>query len=368
MKSATPTQCSGRAGLATALAIALASLSTPSAVRAQVSENRSVSRSRVIRTEITPALRLSVRRGLDWIVAEEKRTSSFRTDERPVAACALAGLAILTGGYSPDVGPEKMTQALRRITESLLRYQDEKTGYFDDVNKSLMYGHGFATLFLAQLYGTGSGDSKTIRRALERAIQLIERSQTKEGAWDYAPTSSSLFAQGGDTSIAVCQTLALRAASNLGLTVDKGTIALAKQYITRAQRSDGGFAYRMSGPARFTSSAFPRSAAGVCILYSLGDYSSSSLRKGLDYLEARSRYKNDLFPHYAHYYCSQAFFQVGGRRWREYFEWVRETLIRYQLADGSWKRSRSEPSAVVRTGMALIVLQLPYRFLPIHER
>jgi hypothetical protein len=62
-----------------------------------------------------------------------------------------------------------------------------------------------------------------------------------------------------------------------------------------------------------------------------------------------------------------AMFQAGGKYWKEYFPWIREELIAMQLGDGSWPEHRRE-SSIQGTVMALIVLQLPYRFLPIHER
>ncbi len=330
--------------------------------------SRGASSRRVIREEITPQLRISVHKGLKWLVAEQTRTLSFTTSEFPVAANALTGLALLTGGFTDRSGPQDWTAALDDVTRTILSFQQNSSGYIDDGDRGRMYGHGFATLFLAQLYGMSHGDHERIRDALERAVRLIERSQTKEGAWDYVPWTEGFRANGGDTSIAVCQTMALRAASNLGIPVDTTVRSRAKRFIERAQRSNGSFRYRMSGPPLIGVSPFPRSAAGVCILYSLGDYSSSRLRSGVIYLQKNYRYTG-AFPHYAQYYCAQAFFQVGGSAWKEYFPWVRERLIRYQdKKDGFWPASKSEPSAVVRTAMALIVLQLPYRFLPIHER
>ena len=59
-------------------------------------------------------------------------------------------------------------------------------------------------------------------------------------------------------------------------------------------------------------------------------------------------------------------FQAGGRYWRQYFPYVRGELLRKQRRDGSWE-GRVDESAQ-STAMALIVLQIPYRFLPIFER
>jgi len=48
-----------------------------------------------------------------------------------------------------------------------------------------MYGHGFATLFLGEIYGMTHDD--TVKEKLERAVRLIERSQNPEGGWRYQP-------------------------------------------------------------------------------------------------------------------------------------------------------------------------------------
>ena len=228
-----------------------------------------------------------------------------------------------------------------------------------------MYGHGFATLYLAELYGESAGRDRTIRDSLQRAIRVIERSQHREGGWDYLPNKKG----DSDTSITVCQTMALRAARNLGLSVSARVIRHAQLYISKAQNSDGGFRYRSQDVPGMKGSAFPRSAAGVCILYSLGDYSSEKIRRGIEYLE-RNYTKYNEFPFYAQYYCSQAMFQVGGARWNRYYEWVSDRLLRDQHDDGSWRSKplQLEKNVAQTTAMALIVLQLPYRLLPIHER
>ena len=91
------------------------------------------------------------------------------------------------------------------------------------------------------------------------------------------------------------------------------------------------------------------------------------MREGIRYLERNYR-RDSNYPHYGHYYCAQAMFQVGGRLWREYFEFASELIIRTQRDGGDWGVGSAEKSRAARTAMSLIVLQLPYRFLPIHER
>ena len=352
-----------------ALAILGAALTAPPAAPAQ---GDSGTRKRAIRDEITPELRLGVSRGFDALLAGED-TKGELDPTFPVAANALGGLAFLAGGYTDTTGPLAYTQALKRITTALLARQNPK-GYFDD-RKSLMYGHGFATLYLAELYGTTANRNAELREALERAVRVIEVSQSDTGGWDYGPAPEFDGPRGSrhrtsDTSITVCQTMALRAARGLGIRVEEAVIARARKYIAEAQNDDGGFSYRNQLGGRYfrDSSAFPRSSAGVCILYSLGSYDTEAIRKGFDYVNRNYRWPwSNKFPYYAHYYCAQAMFQAGGTYWAEYFTWVRDRLLERQKPDGSWRAALLENDTQA-TAMALIILQLPYRFLPIHER
>ena len=50
-----------------------------------------------------------------------------------------------------------------------------------------------------------------------------------------------------------------------------------------------------------------------------------------------------------------------------YFTRLRELLIRYQRADGSWP-NETGPGAAFSTAMACLILEIPYDFLPIFHR
>lgn len=319
---------------------------------------------RPMRGEITTESRLATKLGFKYLLDRRLRPSGDFDGEFPVAVNGLVGLAFLAGGYTERAGPPEYTAALRRCTDALLQRQND-AGYFED-GRSQMYGHGFATLYIAELYGMGGDREKRLQDALRRAVRVIEQSQGRDGGWDYEPLGGRRTGA-SDTSITVCQTMALRAARNLGITVDKGVVNAARRYIERAQNPDGGFRYRSEQTIfRDDSSEFPRSAAGVCILYSLGEYNSRAIRRGFDYLKEHC-WSPNLFPYYAQYYCAQAMFQAGGRYWRDYYPRMRDILIQEQLRDGSWEANARENDAQA-TAMALIILQLPHRLLPILER
>src|SRR6185295_18529587 len=77
-----------------------------------------------------------------------------------------------------------------------------------------MYGHGFAALALAEVYGMTR--RKDIKAKLQSAIKLIEDTQTRsgpnEGGWRYQPMQGD-----ADISVTIVQILALRGAKNAGL-------------------------------------------------------------------------------------------------------------------------------------------------------
>jgi hypothetical protein len=57
---------------------------------------------------------------------------------------------------------------------------------------------------------------------------------------------------------------------------------------------------------------------------------------------------------------------AGGEHWRAWWPAIREELLARQGADGSW--SDGQNGNAYGTAMALIVLQMPKRYLPIFQR
>ena len=103
-----------------------------------------------------------------------------------------------------------------------------------------MYGHGFATMFLAECYGMSPRPE--LREKLAKAVKIIVNSQNKEGGWRYQPVRAD-----ADISVTVCEIMALRAARNAGLFVPNETIDRAIDYVKRSQNADGGFMYMIQG-------------------------------------------------------------------------------------------------------------------------
>jgi hypothetical protein len=307
--------------------------------------------------EITPGSRQMVERGLAYLAENQSENGSFNADRygQHVGVTALACMAFMADGHLPDRG--RYGDVVKRGLEFILNNAHETGLIAADTSHGPMYGHGFATLFLGEVYGM-TGDRR-VREALIKAVNLVVTTQNPEGGWRYHPRPVD-----ADISVTICQVMALRSARNAGINVPKQTIERAITYVRQCQNtSDGGFRYMLHSGG----SAFPRSAAGVASLYYAGVYEDDALTKGLAYLLEQRRGITGRFSHYyyGHYYAVQAMFLAGGQYWEQWYPQIRHELLEQQTPDGGWS---SDHGDVYATSMALLILQIPNRLLPIFQR
>jgi hypothetical protein len=308
--------------------------------------------------EITPELERVVARGLEALAKRQQADGSYNGGGADVAITALAGIAFMADGNLPSRG--KYGQNVQRALDFVLSQAQESGMLSAADSNGNMYAHGFATLFLAEVYGM-TGD-EMVKERLQKAIRLIHQAQNREGGWRYTPQPID-----ADVSVTICQVMALRAARDAGIKVEKATIDKAIEYVKKCQNDDGGFSYMANGGGG--GSIFPRSAAGVATLFYAGIYEGEEINKGIAYVEQFLPGKggpgtDGMIGHYyyGHYYAVQSMFLAGGEHWRNWFPAIRSELIRSQAANGMWSGDVSEDYA---TSMALIILQMPKRYLPV---
>jgi hypothetical protein len=316
---------------------------------------------------ITPETQQAIDAGLAYLAGrQDNRDGSYgsmASSRRRIAVTALAGMAFLSSGNTPGRG--KYGTNVQKAVDFLLSRVQPNGFIFDDGNTGHgpMYDHGFATLFLGEIYGMTK--TPRVRDGLQRAVQLIINSQNKEGGWRYEPDSKD-----ADLSVTICQVMALRAARNAGIFVPKETIDRCIEYVRKCQTVEGGFRYQLSTTWQVT---FGLTAAGVVALYSGGVYEGKPIEAGLRYLEryrpglAMRQPSNHYF--YSHYYAVQAMWHAGGERWKQWYPDVRDELLQFPFhtSTGGWR----DPSAYgdeYATAMALLILQTPNNYLPIFQR
>ena len=319
-----------------------------------------------MRNEITPELDEAVNRGLAYLVTEQGVDGSFGSGRygKNIAVTALSCLALMADGNIPGRGP--YGENVRKGLEFVLSSSTETGLLAADSTNGPMYGHGFAALFLGEVYGMTQGGGETtqstrVHEALVKACRLIERSQNNEGGWRYNPVPYD-----ADVSVTICQIMALRSARNAGIEVPKETIDKAVEYVRQCQNPDGGFRYQLTSGF----SAWPRSAAGVASLYYAGIYQDDAIERGQNYLisQALPGATNAPGAHYfyGHYYSVQTMYLAGGEYWARWWPAIRTELTDRQQKDGSWADPSVGPA--YGTAMALIILQMPKRFLPIFQK
>jgi hypothetical protein len=303
----------------------------------------------------------AVRNGLAYLAKRQNPDGAFGDNEyrSNAAICALCGMAFLANGSVPGRGPYGLQ--VQRCVDFVL-YHSQESGFIcapEGASRGPMYGHGFATLFLAEVYGMARRSQ--VRSAVAKAVRLIVDTQNEEGGWRYDPRRFD-----ADISVTVCQVMALRAARNAGIFVPNTTIDQAVAYIRRCQNGDGGFTYRAAQP---DVSGFARSAAALVALYGAGIYEGAELRKCLEYLAQHPPRENDSiqqYYYYGHYYAAQAMWFAGGEHWRAWYPAIRDVLLRQQEEeDGSWY---DKINSEYGTAMAVLTLHMPSSHLPIFQR
>ena len=341
--------------------------------------------------DITREQELAVEAGLAWLSDHQNADGSWTSkvgfklnnsykytlaDRGHVGVTALAGMAFLAGGHLPGRGVhgDAVDRALNFVLSCV-----QEDGYITYAG-TRMYSHAFATLFLAEIYGMTHRED--VRIKLQKSVDFIVKCQNTEGGWRYVP-----LARESDMSIVVCQVLALRAARNIGIRVPKSTIDRAARYVVdsavtkstssgfgvpRYRSEIGTFRYQKDVSSR---SSFPLTAAGVTALHGLGIYSDELIRKGVDYLNKEidpfnRRWGGRLghyFFWYGHYYGVQAMYTQGGRDWENYFTKLRSVLLEMQQPGGSWPNNEG-PGSAFGTATAVLILEIPFCFLPIFQR
>jgi len=308
--------------------------------------------------EITPELRQAVDKGLGYLAKIQAEDGSFSAERygRHVGVTALACMAFMADGHLPGRGV--YGAHVEKGLGFVLRNAHETGLIAANTSHGPMYGHGFATLFLGEVYGM-TGHPR-VREVLIKAVHLITTTQNHEGGWRYHPRPFD-----ADISVTICQIMALRSARNAGISVPKETIDRAIAYVRQCQNpADGGFRYMLHSGG----SAFPRSAAGVASLYYAGVYEDEAVTKGLECLLRQKQGLSDgSFGHYyyGHYYAVQAMYLAGGEYWQKWFPQIRRELLARQKPEGSWP---SDHGDTYGTSMALLILQIPNRLLPIFQR
>lgn len=308
--------------------------------------------------ELTEATDLAIERGFQYLLASQNADGSWSNPAGAfsMGATSLGLTAFMVKGHFPGFG--RHGAALDRAKEFLLKKAEESSsGYAGG-----MYEHGLFTLALSELWGmtANTEDNKRIQTALERAVQVILRSQSPLGGWRYQARPDA----GQDTSVTAMVFVSLASARQAGILVPTETIDRVVSYLRDHvwNEGSGGFGYQGGRPT-LACTAGGAYAAQLC-----GMRDTEWVQASIRYLENSPKVFNRKsigYYYYAHYYALQAMVQAGDEHYAKWYPQIRDALLALQKPDGSWQEGNGYPHT---TSMSIIMLGAPHRYIPIYQQ
>jgi hypothetical protein len=333
--------------------------------------------------EITAESEAAVDRGLRWLAANQGPEGNWGSND--LGLVAVGGLAFLSAGHMPGIGEhgEACERALSYVVKNA-----KPSGLLNIAAAQRdTYNHGLATFVLGQAYGM-TGDAR-VGKALDRALKLIARTQGPVGGWAYQAVP-----QDGDLSLSVMQAKALRSAVDSGFEIPPSVIEKAITNVRGHYTPKGGNprmpeAELKKLPGQFTyakgggNPTVAMAAAGVVCLQEFGQYDDWRIAKSMDRVAAeiakikpaKAHDGKMPFDAYTLNYVGQSLYQVGGPGWKQHYPALRDALVGSQVIDpknpandGKWAAGAhvgGKPGDLYGTAVAVFVLSIPNRYLPI---
>ena len=321
-----------------------------------------------------PESELAVENGLKWLANHQHPDGSWRLDFRKgpcqgrcgnpgtrevtTAATGLTLMAFLGAGYTHREGPyQQQVQAGLDYLESKMVKTDL---YGGNLTQGTMYAQGIAVIALSEAYIMTEDES--LRETIELGMRYIVTAQHDQGGWRYVP------GRPGDTTVTGWQIMALKSCSIAGLDVPPQTLNQARKFLASVgSDSDGFYGYQ-------NKSKDPTSTAiGLLVQMFLGwDTADRAMFNGTRYLNKLGPSKNNI---YFNYYATLTLFHARHSGWDSWNEEMRDYLIETQSnsghESGSWffpERYGSVGGRLYTTAMAIMILEVYYRYLPLFDR
>ncbi len=318
--------------------------------------------------------RKTVQKALDYLAKAQKNDGlgggywEGKDGKFRVSLTALSGMALLMEGSTMRSGrySKHIRKAVRWIT-SQVHNGPPRQGLIGRVRKkeqySYMYGHGYATTFLAKVYAgeTNQLESNILNKILTKAVKFTIAAQTAGGGWYYMSVKDGAISD--EPSITIPQIRALLAARTAGIAVPKKTIQRGRKNLEL-----------WTTPKKLRSRQAARNdrlaILGAALLFALqsDDVKLADVKKWLQH--ARRLNKNRETQRYTDYYYAQAIYRLGDQQWTKLFgandpnpvTWsgyrknLFDRLTKSQSADGSWNVGGLGP--IYSTAIYATIMQL----------
>jgi hypothetical protein len=354
--------------------------------------------------EIPEKYKENIRKGLDYLVKQQQKDGHWAAngDHHPVAMTGLAGLAMLMEGSTVRDG--KYATNIRKAADWLMDrsqkgQRDGLIGNPDHPSEQgrYMYGHGFAMLFLASVYGEEDDRERRerLKGILTRAAVYTGNAQSmhdeggvKFGGWFYNSAKDGHNSDEG--SVTVTQMQGLRACRDAGIPVNKDIMKRGYDYLRKSTTARGGVVYsyaRGAGGAPAGGERPALTAAAIACLFSAGEYKDEYVKKWWKYCETGVPIGNGFaggHDEYTQFYYAPSIYFLGEDGWAKMFpdsspekrltwskykEGMFARLSASQGGDGSWPAAGGwSVGPVFSTAVACCIMQLDNNVLPVFQR
>ena len=308
-------------------------------------------------------------KGLKWLQTTQDPEGSWGGKDKdeegklkPSDKNAMTGMALLCYlGHcelqdSPDYGPT-VQKAIKFITSTTPEPKIDQRG---------SYSHPIRAYALCEAYTMTK--IKRLEEFAKRATIHIINGQNENGGWAYSYGKGP--AAHTDLSVAGWNIQALKAAAYTGIEISGLDEAMDKaiKYVKECQDKTGRFAYQRgkTGKPSLTGT-------GILSLQIWKNAKSEEAKKGLEWIVQNEAIKKDWssINIYGWYYHAQACFQAtgvsgGSKFWKAWNKDFQNTVCSNQAEDGHWKHGAHfhGDSEIYRTTMAILMLEVYYRYMP----
>jgi hypothetical protein len=353
-------------------------------------------------------------KGLEWLKKQQQKDGTWSSGgQNPVSMTAMAGLAMLCEGSTVTQG--KYRDNIRLAADWLVKRSMKGGGRNGLIGNPdhpgetgrYMYGHGFAMLFLASVYGEEDDKERRaeLKDVLTRAVKYAGSAQSTQGGWFYTGKGDPPGSDNDEGSVTVTQMQGLRACRDAGIQVPKDIMKKGADYLRKSTTPDGGVVYSLGrggfgAPAGGGRPAL--TAAAIACLFSAGDYKDEYVQKWFKFC-----YNEDLqpqqqkipftgpggqrlgFDEYTHFYYAASIYFIGEDGWAKmmhpksdpkaanpkYLTWSKyrksyfEGIAAAQGADGGWSGAGGWGSGpIYSTAVYCVIMQLDNNCLPVFQR
>ena len=309
-------------------------------------------------------------KGLSWLKTIQDPAGSWGGKDKdetgalkPSNKNAMTGMALLCYlGHcelqdSPEYGPT-VQKAIKFITSTTPEPK---------INGGPgSYSHPIRAYALCEAYSMTK--IKRLEEFAKRATIHIINGQNENGGWAYS------FGKGPaahtDLSVTGWNIQALKAAAYTGIEISGLDEAMDKAiaYVKKCQDSKGAFGYKMGSKGKSSLTG-----TGILSLQIWKNAKSEEAKKGLEWIVQNEAVKTDwsTINVYGWYYHAQACFQAtgvsgGSKYWKAWNKNFQRTVTSSQATDGHWPHGQHfhGDSEIYRTTMAILMLEVYYRYMP----